>query len=175
MSDVEIRPTIADDLDALADVLVQVHAVDGYPVEGVEAPRTWVELNDPIGQWTALLGQRVVGHIAVLHPDAGDGAPHLLAEQSKIALAEIGVVARLFVSPTFRGQAIGRDLLDAAEAGACNSGFHLVLDVMTKDTAAIKLYKSRGWRILGEIEHLGAEGQLHKAFAMAVESPKHRG
>lgn len=172
MSTVEIRPTIPTDLDALAEVLVQVHSIDGYPVEGVDDPRAWVELDTPIGQWTALLGQRVVGHIALLGPDDGDGAPHLFASQAGIALAKIGVVGRFFVSPAFRGQSIGQGLLDVAESKARTSGLYLVLDVMTKDVAAIELYNSRGWITFGKLSHLGMEGQLHEAFAMTLEAPR---
>lgn len=171
MSEVVVRPTVSTDLDVLADVLVQVHALDGYPVEGVEEPRAWVELPDSLGQWTALLDGRPVGHVALLTPGGGDGAPRLLAEDLGVSVEQIGVLARLFVSPSARGKSVATRLIDAVAMSAHQMCLYLTLDVMQKDTAAIRLYESLGWTHLGEFAHgldVGSEP------AVAMKAPQYR-
>lgn len=168
MSDVEIRPTLPGDLDALADVLLQVHAIDGYPVEGVDDARAWVELPQALGQWTALVSGEPVGHAALVQPSIDDGAPTMLYQQRDIDMDQIAVLVRLFVAPKARGRALARALLDAAETKARADGLTLALDVMTKDNAAIRLYESRGWRRLGTFHHTVANGLQEPALAYAL-------
>lgn len=168
MSDVEIRPTIPADLDALAGVLVRVHEVDGYPVEGVKDPAAWLALSDPIGEWTALLDGRPVGHVAILRPAPEDGAPKALVEQGGASLHEIGVLARLFVDPGARGKSCATKLLCVATRAAAEAELHLVLDVMKKDVSAIRLYLTKGWRPLAEFEHLVPDAHPHAAMALEL-------
>ncbi|RAF71199.1 GNAT family N-acetyltransferase, partial [Burkholderia multivorans] len=150
MSVVEVRSTIPADLDTLSNVLVRVHAIDGYPVEGVAAPRTWIDLPEALGQWTALLDGEPVGHVALMPPGPGDLAPDLLAKDVEtLGLPEIAVVARLFVDPRARGREAAKRLLDVVEVWALRRGLTPALDVMKKDGAAIRLYESRGWHLLG--------------------------
>lgn len=153
MSSIEIRPTVPADLADLAEVLVQVHKVDGYPVEGVANPRAWVDLPDAIGQWTALADDRPVGHVALLRPDFGDGAPGLLAAQEDVPMTRIAALSRLFVGPTARRHSLGSGLVGVAEQRARDMGLRLTLDVMQKDRAARALYRRRGWRSLGTFQH----------------------
>lgn len=167
MSDVVIRPTIPADLDALADALVEVYATDGYPVEGVDDPGAWVELPDAVGQWTALLDGQPVGHVALMRPAPGDGAPSLLAVQDNVPVAQIAVLARLFVSPRARRRALAAGLLETVERSAKAAGLRVVLDVMIKDQAALDLYRTRGWRVLGKVDHSFGVDQREQALALA--------
>lgn len=168
MSDVEIRPTIPTDLDALAHVLVDVYEADGYPVEGVDDPNSWLTVPNPIGQWTALRNGSPVGHVAVLRPSLTDGAPALLEEQQGVNLADVAVLARLFVAPNVRGGGVGNALLRKAEHAAHLHGYRLVLDVLTKDQAAIALYEARGWVAIGAIDHSYGN---NRATAQAFVAP----
>lgn len=167
MSDVRIRPTIPADLDALAEVLVEVHANDGYPVEGVDFPRAWIELPEAIGQWTGLLDGRPVGHVALIPPGSGDLAPGLLAKHGNVSSNQVAVLVRLFVDPHARRRRVAQRLLDAVEDQARRSGLTPVLDVMKKDQAAIRLYEGRGWNRLGAIEHPHLDGS-EPAYAYAL-------
>lgn len=169
MSDVTIRPTMKGDLAPLADVLLDVHAADGYPVEGVENPLAWVDISEPIGQWTALLGGRAVGHIALMRPE-GDDECAIISKKTGQSLEQIGVVARLFVSPSARGHGIGNQLLLAAETMAARNSITPILEVLEKDKAAMNLYVGRGWVPLGSTVHNFGEGRTATAIIMALHS-----
>ncbi len=53
---------------------------------------------------------------------------------------------------------------------AGNHGLRLVLDVMTKDRSAIRLYERLGWQQIGNIAHHFGEGQ--QIDALAYVSPE---
>lgn len=152
MSDVEVRATTPGDLIVLADVLVEVYQADGYPVEGVDNPRAWLQLSDPVGQWTALIDGQPVGHVALLRPGPEDQAPRLLVDYG-VPLSEMAVLGRLFVDPDARGKSVARKLLATAENAAIDGSLVPVLEVLDKDAAAILIYESRGWRRLSEVQH----------------------
>ncbi len=156
MESVIIRPFTDDDLTGAATALVEVHDTDGYPVEGVDDPEAWIKSEGVLAAWIAESGGRVVGHVAVTKPQ-GEAAADLWAEQSGDDVDRIGVLARLFVVQSARKQAAGRRLIEAAMSHARALGLRLVLDVMEKDAAAIRLYERLGWRKIGEtIHHFGS-------------------
>src|SRR5882757_2068218 len=49
-----IRRRTDDDIAELARVLVRVHEIDGYPVEGVSDPEAWLTPPGVMATWTAL-------------------------------------------------------------------------------------------------------------------------
>lgn len=168
MSAIGIRPTVSADLDHLAAILVDVHETDGYPVEGVSNPREWLQLPDPIGQWTALLDDEPVGHVALIRPQSDDGAPALLADRDGVPFSQIGLLARLFVAPSARRHSLAKQLVRVVDAEARSLGLHLALDVMNKDHAAIALYETLGWTTLGTFRHAHGTGQTTEARAFAA-------
>ncbi|MFC8565418.1 GNAT family N-acetyltransferase [Streptomyces sp. NPDC057245] len=151
-----IRSFTDEDLTGAATALVEVHDTDGYPVEGVDDPEAWIKSEGVLAAWIAESGGRVVGHVAVTKP-RGEAAAGFWAEQSSDDVDHIGVLARLFVVQSARKQAVGRRLIEAAMSHARALGLRLVLDVMEKDAAAIRLYERLGWRKIGEtIHHFGS-------------------
>lgn len=170
MSEVVIRPREARDLYALARALVAVHEVDGYPVEGVADPVGWLAFTDPLGVWVAEVDGAVVGHVALLHPTADDSAATLWMRHSGAQLHDIAVLARLFAAPAGRGLGLGRALTATATAWADQLGRRAVLDVMDKDTAAIRTYTRLGWMPLGPVDHHHPGGTTP---ATAYVSPEH--
>lgn len=168
MSEVEIRPTIPADLDALADALIQVHALDGYPVEGVDDPRAWVELPDSLGQWTALLGGAPVGHVALLEWSTDEHVAQMVGATAGTPHERVAVLARLFVSPDARGKGVASLLVDAAESRAAADGLHLALEVLEKDVAAVELYERRGWRKVKVVDHENGQGDRYPSLIMEL-------
>ncbi|MEU9329496.1 GNAT family N-acetyltransferase [Streptomyces canus] len=147
-----VRPFENADLASAAAALTEVHSTDGYPVEGVDHPEAWLRSDDVIAAWVGELDDAVVGHVAVMRPH-GEDAVSLWTQQSGDKEDRIAVLARLFVVKAARKHAVGERLTQAAMDYGRERGIRLVLDVMTKDTAAIRLYERLGWREIGRTSH----------------------
>lgn len=166
-----IRMRRQSDLPDLARALVQVHKVDGYPVEGVSDPQGWLQPTREIAAWTALLGARPIGHVSLTEADPEDDAPRIWASQTGGSLRDVAVVARLFVDPVHRGCGAGQELMRAAYEHAATLGMRLVFDVMLKDERAIRLYEALGCELIGRITHLHSNGLEEPAAVYAA--PEH--
>lgn len=156
------------DIAGAAAALVEVHATDGYPVEGVERPEEWIRSSAVLHAWVAQSEQRIVGHVAVMHP-RGEDAVTLWRARSSDQEAHVGVLARLYVVREARGATLGEKLVQAAMDYARQHDMRLVLDVMTKDVSAIRLYERMGWQAIGEATHQYGDDQ--QAAAICYVSP----
>jgi GNAT superfamily N-acetyltransferase len=166
-----IRPRRPDDLDPLADVLVRVHALDGYPVEGVEHPRAWLTPPRQLAAWTALLSDTPIGHIALVKATRNDDAAAMwLRHAPGSELDSVALPVRLFVDPEHRHLGAGTQLMAAVMQYAHAHALVLVFDVMLKDRAAIRLYETLGCCPLGAIEHRHSDGLVEPA-AVYVAPP----
>ncbi|RZE58465.1 GNAT family N-acetyltransferase [Streptomyces albidoflavus] len=103
--------------------------------------------------WVAELDGHVVGHVAINSPQPGEEVARLWREESGDDDSHIGVLARLFVARQARKASVGKLLMEAATAYARDSHLRLVLEVLTKDAAAIRLYERLGWQRIGEAVH----------------------
>ncbi|MGC9544103.1 GNAT family N-acetyltransferase [Streptomyces sp. UG1] len=148
MENTVVRPFEDTDLPGAATALTDVHATDGYPVEGVAHPEAWLRSDDVLASWVAESGQRIVGHVAVMRP-RGEGAVSLWTERSGADEHRIGVLARLFVVRDARKRTVGERLVRTAMDYGLSHNRRLVLDVMVRDTAALRLYERLGWRRTG--------------------------
>lgn len=160
----------AHDINRAALALVEVHGSDGYPVEGVADPHGWLTGGHVLQAWVADLDGDVVGHVAISEPRDDDAAAQMWVNTPEGAATHPAVLNRLFVTKRARGYAIGTQLLQTATEYAEAMGRRLVLDVMTKDTAAIRLYERLGWRRLGVTEHDSGHG-LVPAFCYVGPAP----
>lgn len=165
-----IRPFENSDLPGAAAALTEVHATDGYPVEGVADPEGWLRSENVLAAWVAEAGGRIVGHVAVMRPD-GEDAVALWAEQSGDDEERIAVLARLFVVREARRLAVGERLVRTAMGYGLSHHRRLVLDVMTKDTAAIRLYERLGWLRTGEATHHYGEERSIEAVCYVAPRP----
>ncbi len=164
-----IRQRVDADLPEAATALVKVHAVDGYPVEGVSQPEAWLSPRGLINSWVAVKSGIVVGHVAITRP-ADEWAVSLWIEQSGESADSVAVLARLFVVPEARKLAAGESLMRAAVDYARSRGIRLVLDVLAKDAAAIRLYTRLGWRSIGSALHPYGDQQQAEAFCFVAPS-----
>ncbi|WP_314416535.1 GNAT family N-acetyltransferase [Streptomyces kroppenstedtii] len=167
MPSTTVRPFEDSDLAEAAAALTEVHDTDGYPVEGVEKPEAWLRSDDVMAAWVAEMDGTVVGHVAVMSPQ-GEAAVSMWTQQSGEPEERIGVLARLFIVKAARKQALGEALMQAAMSYGRERGLRLVLDVMTKDTAAMRLYERLGWREIGRTSHHYGAGESIDAVCYAA-------
>jgi ribosomal protein S18 acetylase RimI-like enzyme len=122
---VEIRDRTAADLDACAEALAEVQAVDRYPVDWPADPGGWLTPEGLVRAWIAIEAGVVLGHVAL----TGDGE-----------------VTRLFVTPAARGRGVAARLLDTVRGAARTP---LTLEVSSEGESAIAFYERSGWRRVG--------------------------
>lgn len=158
-----VRQRQDSDMSQAAAGLVRVHALDGYPVEGVSQPEAWLTPPGMMNAWVAEKSGTVVGHVAVSRPE-DEWAVTLWTEQSGERASSVAVLARLFVVPEARKMAAGESLMRAAVDYARGQGIRLVLDVLAKDRAAIRLYTRLGWKNIGSAAHAFGAGEEAEAF-----------
>ncbi|MET7696739.1 GNAT family N-acetyltransferase [Streptomyces sp. NPDC005485] len=166
--EIAVRERRDEDIPGAARALVTVHESDGYPVEGVEHPEEWLTPDDLIQAWIAEAAGNVVGHVCITRGH-GEAAVDMFLDQTTIEKRdEVSVMARLFVIPEARGESTGARLVRAAISYARQNGINLVGDVMSKDTAAIRLYERLGCRIIGTTTHSYGDGQETEALCFVA-------
>ena len=161
---VTIRRRTTADLNAAAVALVEVHRTDGYPVEGVDDPTAWLLSPHQIAAWVAELHGNIVGHVALTEPQPDDAAATIWMAHPENRGEHTAVLGRLFVLSRARGHALGEQLARAATDYAHQHGLRLVLDVMTKDSAAVRLYERLGWQRIGTTQHDDGHGNSIDAY-----------
>ena len=146
-----VRPRTADDLPALIEILAAQQPQSDYPFRWplpYPAER-FIARTGEQRAWVALHRGRPVGHVSVqsvLDDDLG----RIWARESGAALADLACVSVLFVDPRQRGRGIGAALLDTAVDWAHRHGRVPVLDVVQKHDRALRMYRARGWRVVGQ-------------------------
>ena len=166
-----IRPRTEADLPGAAAALVAVHAVDGYPVEGVDTPLEWLSPVGVLKAWVAEKEGEIVGHAMLSRPQ-GEDAVEMWLKQSGDTADHVAVGARLFIAPEARGEGLGERLLRTAFDYGRAHGLRVVLDVMTKDKAAIRLYERIGMQRIGTARHAYGEGQEIDAVCYVSPAPE---
>jgi ribosomal protein S18 acetylase RimI-like enzyme len=79
------------------------------------------------------------------------------------------VVSRLFVAPAGRGMGLGAALVAAAAAEAVRLGLRAVLDVVTANRAAVRLYERLGWIRFGSYEErFHPDGPIERLLCFAA-------
>jgi ribosomal protein S18 acetylase RimI-like enzyme len=144
-----IRPRTSCDLDACAAIAVSVHELDGYPTFlGDSTFHTFIAPTDALGAWVATVDSTIVGHV-VLRTRSAPASSTLAARALDVEPEQLGFVARLLVAPAARRRGVARRLLEHVVHEARERDLDAVLDVVTRDVAAIALYDATGWRRLG--------------------------
>lgn len=163
-----IRPRETGDLPELAEVLVRVHAHDGYPVEGVADPAAWLTPPRELAAWTAALNRRPIGHMSLTCASPTDDAAVMWKQATRRDISRLAIPVRLFVDPQERQRGAGKLLMLAAHDFAGRQRLELAFDVMLKDRDAIRLYEAFGCQRLGVITHHHSDGQAERAAVYAA-------
>lgn len=160
---VEIRPREPGDIVELAQVLVRVHAQDGYPVEGVADPAAWLTPPRELAAWTAVGDGEPIGHMSLTQADETDDAALIWQQATDGDIDTLAIPVRLFVDPRERQRGAGKLLMLTAHNFASRHGLTMAFDVMLKDRDAVRLYEAFGCRRLGVITHRHGDGQTEPA------------
>lgn len=145
-------------LESIVDVLQEVQRIDGdYPprqdaVDSRELLRDWLLKGGEHGRWVAIVGPKIVGHIALSHPGAylTDNLSRLV--QKKSDHRGYSEIAKLFVHPDYRGAGIASQLLTTARIASWDQQLQPALAVVQNSRAAIRLYLRGGLVQVGEFE-----------------------
>lgn len=147
VADVTVRTRRAEDVQACAEALAEVHRYDNYPTRWPADPAEWLTPAGLLAAWVAENDGTVQGHVAVTC--GTDDA--LLINAGGQPAEELATVSRLFVRPAARGRRLGEALLSTATTYAHQHGMGLVLDVVAeRRSAANALYEGLGWRLVGQ-------------------------
>ena len=165
-----VRPRVDADVDELIRIAARVQQADGYPGRRPRDLRAFLDSHDALSAWVAEYDSRIAGHVA-LHRKSLPVVMATAADALHRDAGDLAVVARLIVDPDRRRAGIGRSLLEAGAAAAALQGLHPILDVATHYDAAIALYRSCGWRNMGEVTMVFADGfELQSYVYVAPEA-----
>lgn len=166
---VTIRDRRDSDLPELARILVRVHDVDGYPVEGVADPNAWLHSPTELRSWTALVDGVPVGQITLNAATEHDDAARVWTRHTGGDTTDLAIPARLFIDPDHRGSGLGRQLMTTAIHCATALNRAVAFDVMDKDEAAIRLYENLGARRIESITHRHSDGLTEPGGVYVVD------
>lgn len=115
------------------------------------------------GRWTAMLGSRAVGHVAV-------SEPHAYLDDRLAPGSRWLEISRLFVDPMLQGNGVGFDLMNQAVRFVHGVGARAIL-VFIEDDQLLNWYQRQGWREAGSFH--GIQGtnvimQLVPAASAAI-------
>ncbi|BAL87430.1 putative GCN5-related N-acetyltransferase [Actinoplanes missouriensis 431] len=168
-----IREKTDADYDATLELLLRVHARDGYPMRITpDAVPGFLRSGHPVAAWVAEDAGRIVGHVA-LHCPPEDPTLTVASRATGLPVERLALVARLFVAPELRRSGLGRRLLRHAAAHAPARDRRAVLDVGQELRSAVALYEAEGWDRVGELhEPLDDDTMLH-LWVYVSPSPAH--
>ncbi|CAJ2503116.1 Uu.00g105100.m01.CDS01 [Anthostomella pinea] len=170
-----IRPRTPADLPGCADALKAVHALNGYPVLGVDNPIAFLQTDDV--SWVAELeeekddgssSRRIVGHITLTKASTADISAQLWWQLHPDDKTDIAVLGRLFVHPDGRGGGTASRLIEAAVEEARGRGQRLVMFALVpRALDAMRLYRKLGWVHYGSTVFRWGEGEEMAAECFA--------
>jgi RimJ/RimL family protein N-acetyltransferase len=137
-TDVTIRRSTPDDFDGFYDCFAAICRERRYLAHGdpppKDAARAFITDAHERGavQFVAIAGGRIVGWCDII-PHAWEGFRH----SGRLGMG---------IAPEFRGEGLGRRLLDATMRAARESGLtRIELEVFSSNTKAIRLYERYGF------------------------------
>ncbi|KAF1942803.1 acyl-CoA N-acyltransferase [Clathrospora elynae] len=161
---ITIRPRAPSDAPVLIQILANVHNLTGYPVDGPTSFPARFQSSKAFTSLVALYKGDLAGHVELQDPSA---LPSTVVKSlaSHAPMSSFAALVSLFVDPKIQGKGIGARLIDEALTWGRVEGKRLVLVVLDKDTAAIRMYEKLGWERGVEYIHENFEGISYRAFS----------
>lgn len=153
-----IRPRVPADTPQLADLLRAVHALDGYPVEGIDDPAAFLALPEQACSWVAAstTADVLLGHVFLAAPPTT-----LAATTMGKAGAPTAQLGRLLTLPTARGAGIATTLVSTATRWAARNGWRVRLMALERNGEAMRLYERMGWLEVARGEFTTRDGRSY--------------
>jgi phosphinothricin acetyltransferase len=150
MSEVTLRPTTADDLDAIADIYAH-HVRTGVATFEVDPPDTQ--------EWRRRFGAVTDAGLPFISAEMHDGiAGYAYCVQWKPRAAYRHTVEdSIYVAPNALGRGVGGRLLDALLTGCAAAGIRQVIAVVVDSDAeaSLALHRYRGFVDVGRLTAVG--------------------
>ena len=166
----KIRDRVPEDASALGEIARVTHELDGYPKYLPADPGAFIASSDAFAAWVVEVDGEVAGHVG-LHDRTTGVVMDLASKETGLEYEDLVVLARLLVSPKYRGQGLGRLLLEKATDEAVRLGRRAVLDVVDSHTAAIRLYERNGWTCLGDVDWALPDGRGFHEYVYLSPDP----
>ena len=141
-------------------------------MEGIADPRAWLEPPHEIRSWTAVVDGVRVGQVTLTEAQPEDDAARAWIERTGGSVADIAVMARLFLDPGHRGVGLAGFLVLGLRHHAQLIGRTVVFDVMATDAAAVHLYDRSGAEQIAEVTHRFGDGRTGPALVYVFPAPR---
>lgn len=142
-----VRPRRRRDLPTCTRLMHRAFFEGQFPGTRRNAPREWIDGPEVLAAYVAERDGEIVGHVAVTQVGLDGPAGLRWREVTGHPVADLAGVGQLFVRPSFRGQGVGRSLVDAAIADIRSRGLVPVLEVVTHESLAPAYAHDHGWRL----------------------------
>ena len=160
---VTVRLREPSDVAELTAILTTVYEFTKYPVDGPSSFPSRFQSKNALTSIVALYNGALVGH-AELQDTSGLNPTVVAFLQSQEPLTSFAALVTLFVDPKVQGKGIGARLVSEAMERGRQARKRLVLVVLDKDTAAIRMYEKMGWQRGVEYFYETKQGVKYRAF-----------
>jgi ribosomal protein S18 acetylase RimI-like enzyme len=161
---VTIRPRDPSDIPILTQILTEVYNLTKYPVDGLPSFPARFQSTKALASIVALYNGKIVGH-AELQDASGLNSQVIDSLTPHAPLSSFAALVSLFVDPKIQGKGVGARLVREALVRGKAEGKRLVLIVLDKDEAAIRMYEKMGWERGIEYMYETGAGVKYKAFS----------
>ncbi len=151
---VVVRPRVPSDVPSVCELLMRQQPLTRYPYRNpLPFPVEQFVVRD--GELAAWVAEdegpqgRLLGHVSLCEVGEHHLGPRW-AEAVGRPVGGLATVSVLVVDPEATGRGIARSLLDACEEHARGLDRVPVLEVLSLQARAAGVYRSRGWREIGE-------------------------
>lgn len=158
-----IRQRTSEDIPELVRLLQKVYNLTGYPVDGPSTFANKLQADDALHSLVAMHDGCLAGHVQ-LRPAIGMNKAVVDSIIVQQPIEQYASLVSLFVDPNLQGKGIGVALVKKSRAWASREGRRLVLVVLDKDKAAIRMYDRLGWERGVEYMYRSILGKEYKAF-----------
>jgi GNAT superfamily N-acetyltransferase len=146
---VRVRPREAGDVAPLCELVMRQQPLTQYPFRNPLPVEQFLVRPGELGAWVAELEPGTpVGHVSLVEVGDHHLGPEWAAAVDR-PVADLAAVSVLVVDPEVNGRGIGSALLDACEQHARDLGRVPVLEVLSLQERAARMYAARGWRAIG--------------------------